>query len=476
MAIVEKKYLLNSKVDNLLKLQKIKPKKITQFYTTIQLCKEVRYRKVDDKYYKTVRTGSEVRKNIVDKKITKKIYNKAKMDRIGNSLKKDRYIIKVDGTKVAIDHYKKDLKNLIIMEKAFKNLQKSQKFKLPESLSRFVIDDVSQNNRYRAKNLALLGDPKKGEYDIYKIFKDIEKDRVANIKDILFKEMSVEDAIRIILFNIYHRLDTTKNDLIETRSIKKLISFKRDIVRSKIVLKEFRYLFKDDIYKTLYKHLNMINENIQIYEDVKILKHSMPLLENIFDDKDLLIFAKSIDERVEKKKDRMIKFLQTREFKIIFNQYKLLIKEQNNLKPQNYDSTSIYEISRKLVKKRFKKFNFLAKKYHKCYDLLGYDKINLALLKLEVMLDEFSLFYNKTDYKKLKSLIAKSRSTINSAISLFRDAEQIKSYINDTSKTIQEQNRVLKEIKYHKKELERKYNENIDEKIKVLRKTKKLFK
>ena len=46
MAIVEKKYLLNNSVNSLLNEKELTKKSISQFYTQIKICKEVRIEKL----------------------------------------------------------------------------------------------------------------------------------------------------------------------------------------------------------------------------------------------------------------------------------------------------------------------------------------------------------------------------------------------------------------------------------------------
>jgi len=136
MAIIEKKYLLNDSIDTLLKKHTLSKKSISQFYTQIKICKEVRYRNIDSAYYKHVRTGNEIRENVVDKKISQKKYLQAKEKKIGKVLKKERYSLVKTYKNFSVDRYKKQLKHLNILEIRFKTREESNAiFELPSVVS-----------------------------------------------------------------------------------------------------------------------------------------------------------------------------------------------------------------------------------------------------------------------------------------------------------------------------------------------------
>ena len=476
MAIVEKKYILNESITSIIDLKRAKKENISQFYTSIKLCKEVRFRKVGKEYFKTIRTGSDVRKNIVNKNITKEKYQEAKAKKIGKTLKKIRYSVKLDNNKYTIDEYKNHLKNLFILEIPFKDLENAKEFKIPQKMKQYITKDVSSDNRYRNKNLALLGNPKKIDYDLYSIFKDIDRGRVENLRDVIFKEMPVNDSIRVILYKTFVQLRGDRELLIENANIADLVSFRKNIKKSKIILSEFKYLFDPDVYKKVYQHLCMVDKSIAIDKDVDILKHNMPILEAIFDDGEIIKFIDFMDNKLENRKRKVIKFLQTREFNIIFNQYNLLLKEKNNTKEHIYANISIHKLTKKLIQRRFKKFHHLANKYQKCYDLDSYKKIHSSLLKLCYVVEEFDLFFEQSNHNKMMKKVKNIKESTQSFIVLSRESFIIKSYIKDISKTLRTQNSLIEQVKQKRKELEKIININIDKDIKALKKSKSLFK
>ncbi len=476
MAIVEKKYLLNDSVDSLLKKHKRSKKSISQFYTQIKICKEVRYRKINKTFYKTVRTGSEVRENEVDKNISKRKYRQAKDKKIGKILKKERFTLADTYENFAIDSYKKHLKNLNILEITFNTLDEARAFQLPDIFKVYIKKDVSDDDRYRNKNLALLGNPKKLPYNIYAIFKDIEQERFKKIASTVFPEMIVSDAVRIVLYTIYHSLKMDRVSLIEQNDIFALERFRKNLKQAKILLEEYRHIFDQNMYKKVSLHLNMIEKTIAIDKDLTLIRANLKLLESAFNEKEVNFFISRIDNRIENEKHKVKNFFKTREFSIIFRQFDLLLKEQSNVHSAYHSNTTIKEVIKESVNKRFKKLLFLTKKYDKCHDVDSYKKMKKALYKTKTIMDNFAYLYDKKEYQQMQALLQDTNKEFAEFLNLNKRSLIIKTYIRNSNKELQEQQRLINKVQQKRKTLEKQLNKKIDASINVLRENKSLFK
>jgi len=476
MAIVEKKYLLNDRVNALLKSHKLTKQNISQFYTKIKICKEVRYRKIDDTFFKTIRTGSEVRENIVNKAITRKDYLQAKEKKVGKVLKKERFTLTDAFANFAIDRYKKHLHNIDILEVSFKNLEEAEAFNIPDSFKRYVQKEVSDDDRYRNKNLALLGNPKKRPYSIYAIFKDIEKERLQDTAEIIFPEMIVSDGVRIVLYRLYNQLKIQRDNLLKHNDIYALERFRIYLKQAKILLEAYRHVFDQNMYKKVSLHLNMIEKTIAVDKDLTLIRANVKLLESAFSEKEVNAFIARLDKRIENEKHKVKNFFKTREFSIIFRQFDLLLKEQSYIHGTYHSNTTIEKVVKASVHRNFKKLLFLTKKYDKCHDVESYKKMKKALYKTKTILDHFAHFYDKKSYTQMQSLLDQIDYHFATFINLNKRALIIKTYIRNSNKSLQEQQKRIKKIVKKRKSIEKQLNRDIDKSIKVLRKQKALFK
>ena len=468
MSITKKRYLLSRDCKILSNKPETKVKKESLFYTYIQLCKEVRYKQSNKKYFKTVKEGSKNNKNRVNRVISKKEFEEAKKDKIGKIIQRDKYKIELEGEKFLLKIYKNDLKNITILEKRFKKYNKNKNYKLPTQLRECLLDDISLNRRYLDKNLALLGDPKKREYELYSIYKKIENNH-SNIENFLFKQMSVEDGIRIILYKIYNDLKKDAQNLLAKQSISNLKDFYLHLKKSKIILKDFRYLFDKDMYDHLYKEISMLCKYIDL-RYINIIKNEMDTLENIFDEKDLIEFIKDTDENIEKNKIKIVKFIKGREFKIFIDQFRLILEDPAFIHEGKFDDNSLYTLSKKVLKRRYNKLTYLINKYDRCCDIEAYKKIYKSLIKLIVHLEIFSTIYSDKKYQKLLKKLKLLRENLLKICELYDDCSLIKRYIKSNTKTLQDQNKKLKTITKNKNEKEKILYKEISKKLDNIKK------
>ncbi len=474
MAIIEKKYLLYDAIITL--LAKTKEERICQFYTQIEYCKETRYQKSNNSFYKTIKTGSEVRKNAVNKEISEKKFNQAKENRVGHILKKERFQLKGYPKQFAVDIYKKDLKNIYLLEVRFKTLDEAASFILPDALKSYIKQDVSDNERYRNKNLALLGNPQKKSYNIYAIFKDIEQNRVKNVSKFLFDEMIVSDAVRIVLYKIYHDLQTNRQDLLQNDDAQTIEHFSKNLKQAKIILDAYMPIFDTQMYKKTRLHISMIEKTIATVRDLIVIKSNLKLLKSTFSEQEINSFITRVDKRIKEEKHRVKHFFKTREFAIIFSQFELLIKERSNIYPTYYANTSIENVLKNSVNKRFKKLLKLTEKYDKCHDFYACKKMQKSLQKTQILLDNFLHLYPKKEYAKMQTLLNNTNNEYLRFIALNRRSLIIKTYIKNSNKSLKEQQKLIGKVQKRKKSLEKQINIDIDESIAALKENKALFK
>ena len=116
---------------------------------------EVRIRKKGEKFYETVKAGS----GLVRKESQKDIPEQAFWDHWplteGKRVQKIRYDINHAGKLIELDIYSGDLEGLIVAEVEFESEEESVSFDPPTWFG----EEVTRDERYKNKNLALHGKP-----------------------------------------------------------------------------------------------------------------------------------------------------------------------------------------------------------------------------------------------------------------------------------------------------------------------------
>lgn len=160
---IERKYLLKDNFDvkvlegEIISYEKID---IIQAYIKIEGDNELRVRKYGNGYFRTEKSGTGKARRENEEAITEDEFKKEIKEIAGIPIEKDRY--KINDPKyreIVIDIYKGKFVPLKIAEVEFITNEDSLKFKPPKWLSKYIEKEVTEDKRYKNKNLFLNGRP-----------------------------------------------------------------------------------------------------------------------------------------------------------------------------------------------------------------------------------------------------------------------------------------------------------------------------
>ena len=152
---IERKFKVSKLPEN---LEAFPKNEIRQGYISIEDNGiEIRIRQKNERYFKTIKSGTGVVRNEIETSISKNKFEKLWNETYGKNLEKTRYEIKLDdGNLAELDVYKGPLKGLIVVEVEFTNENKANDFLPPNWFG----EDVSENQNYKNSSLAVKGNPK----------------------------------------------------------------------------------------------------------------------------------------------------------------------------------------------------------------------------------------------------------------------------------------------------------------------------
>ncbi len=164
---VEQKFLLKDNFDiKLLEKSNVKYKEveIDQAYLKVEGGEEERIRRFGDSYFRTVKYDKaegtrKEQENRIDKDDFEKEYKRIK----GTPIQKTRYIIQnyPQFKELCIDIYEGKLKPLKVAEIEYWSEEHVGNEKIPGWLDKYIKKEVTKNDAYKNKNLALKGLPKR---------------------------------------------------------------------------------------------------------------------------------------------------------------------------------------------------------------------------------------------------------------------------------------------------------------------------
>ena len=148
---IEKKFLINKLPFD---IAVFPCEKIMQGYISISPDgTEVRLRKRDKKFFLTVKSAGEIKRKEVEIEISDKQFEKLWLFTKGKRIIKTRYNIPYSNYLIEVDFYNGDLQGFMVAEVEFNNEEDLDNFRPPEWFGK----DVSKDNKYKNKNLALYG-------------------------------------------------------------------------------------------------------------------------------------------------------------------------------------------------------------------------------------------------------------------------------------------------------------------------------
>ncbi len=453
MKEIERKYLLKDSILSLLDEYSLPKHKIIQFYTTIKPNKGIRYRQMDDDYYKTIKYGKGASRDEEEIKISQKKFQKKFKSRIKEPIRKNRYIFHFEDKEYAIDVFKKDFKGIYILEVEFTTMEDFKEFKLPPILKMHIIKDVSFDESFKNKSMVLHGLPQR-DYDLDTIFTELDKKSIDALETYFISNLSSMDALRVILYKFSKSILSYKERILMYDDTEDLHQFRVNIRKSRAFLKEFQFLFPK-------KHYNYFNESLDSFATQTNQKRDLDVIEErlLELDEDHKNIQDDIKQQRAYEEQHIHEMLKSKRFEDFFLSYQNTLKHDRLLTSEN-NQDSIKHIAKQVIQELHldivKKIDAL----EKGFDEKKLHKIRISFKKLRYMLEEFQHIFGENKIKKmikkgkkLQTLLGDFNDVVNQTELLYNYFESHTKNISDGKKL--EQRLLDKSVKSQKKLLEK---------------------
>ena len=400
MLEIERKYLLKPSVLNL-RMPGTHCVAITQFYTHVSAKKSVRYRSVEGRYFKTVKIGKGGIRQEREKEISQKKYRKKLKKRIGYFIRKRRCFFTLDGLEYSVDIYEKPLDGLYVLEVEFTGEKAYQNFSLPEVLRPYVQKEVTDDEHYKNKNLALFGLPL-GEDNPARADRNV----LQKLRKLFKKTLGYREKVLA---------GGDDEDLHQLRvSVRTAVS----------LLESFALLWEEG---TAQKYRNMLKEILSITNhkrDLDVMKKRLKKVEKSITDKHVMKAHKKLMKEIRtwiaREQRYIVAYLQSSRFEEILQEYDRFLKEEAELKRTLYGDYAIKAVCSHIVCRRFEKIRKMHKKidYKKEWEKLH--KLRIAFKKLRYLLENCDTFARSKSMEEALTAMKKLQKSLGA----FHDAHQ----------------------------------------------------
>jgi len=406
MKEIERKYLLKRSILEFLDKTSTSHKKITQFYIKATHNKSLRFRKYGSQYYKCIKYGTGGVREEIEEEVCKKVYKKNLKKRIGRSIKKIRYLFKLNSYEYSVDVYKKPLENLYVMEVEFESIAAYKNFVLPSALKRYVEKEVTDDEAYKNKNLALFSLP-------------LEENEV--------KEKGSAHVLMQVFEKLLSDIYLYREKLLTDGDDEDLHQFRIACRRSVVLMGEFKLLYEEE---SLSEHREGLKNLISISNTKRDMDVLISEFTKIEEEMDLSLYQEALAllrERVEvilqREHDSIIEYLKSEACSNVLMEWKNYITDRNRTKISIYGRYPIDSLSKYVIFQRFlkikKQIKSLDPKHDACETL---HKLRIEYKKMRYLLDSFGSLYEKKEIKKL----LKEMKKLQDVLGLFHDSHQQK--------------------------------------------------
>ena len=413
MKEIEKKYLLKDSILSLIDAHDLHGHKITQFYTTITPDKGVRYRQMDDRYFKTVKLGTGASRDEEETEISAQKFHKKFKDRIKDPIKKTRYLFESEGKEYSIDVFKKEFKGLYMLEIEFPTMEAFEQFRLPPLLEAYVIKDVSYDESYKNKNMVLHGKPPIA-YDLDTLFTELDSKKIDEIDAYFIPNLSSMDALRVILYKFSKAILSYKERLLLHDEPEDLHQFRVNIRKSRAFLKEFDFLFPKDQHTYFSENLERFATQTNQKRDLDVIEERLGTLGKEHDK-----LQGEIGQQRYQEQQHICEMLQSKAFEDFFAAYQNILKGDTLLTADNNLDT-IESTAKKVIKALHRNIVQKIGALDKAFDDKKLHKIRISLKNLRYLLEEFQHIFGEEKSekiiekgKKLQSLLGEFNDAVN---------------------------------------------------------------
>lgn len=441
---IERKYLAKPTIRAFLAKHRLTPHRVVQFYTVINNEKSVRYRKLGSKYYKTVKKGSGGIREEREIEISKKRYKKMKKKHIGKIIRKNRYTFVEKGLHYDIDIYHGELAGLHTIEVEFPDQTSFQNFQLPDPLQSYLLEDLTLDERYKNKNLALHGIP--SEHFTAQILPTMYEMDIEALEHFLVGNLNTADALRVILYKFALSILHYEALILQRDEPEDLHQFRVNLRRSRAFLKSFSACFEPVAYNDIYQTLSDVAAQTNHARDLDVIAAQLS------DQKSKSTSTLPIEQEREAEREKIRAMLQSQYFRDFFNDYLAALRSGTLMRAETHTQAIKTEASAVLTALHRKICKHIDKE-EKHFDPTQIHKIRISFKKLRYLLEEFEELLGKKrvaryiqEGKRLQTLLGDYNDAITQIALLKNYASQHKEIKMSNKKLIKQRKKRAKKL------------------------------
>ena len=409
---IERKYLLDgaSIVDALISEGlEFSEKNLTQIYTQIDKEHEIRLRKMGNTYTRTTKKGKGLVREEDEEVVDSKLFKLAKKSCIGKPIEKTRYLFKLQNFPSCIDVYSGELDGLVTLEVEFDSIEKAEDFKLPLIVKERLLREVTDDDRFKNKNLSLIGNPsllsRENVCDVIVRLDKIENGTTLELD--LPGGIDSGDAMRIVFYQLMQKIIFHKDSFLENGENEDLHQFRVNIRKTRSLLQCMPDLFDVDITQRFIDDFKTIASSTNEKRDLDVFGEYLASL----DDLEVTFLIAQIREERKKEDEIISLMMQSELFEKIMHSWSVVLKDDDNFYiGESFKRPIKITVAHALIARLNKmKKKLLALEEH--VNVEKFHSVRIEFKRLRYMLEYFAPYFHSEIFDDTMS-VAKKMQTV----------------------------------------------------------------
>lgn len=329
---IERKFVL----DGILAIDALKrdgilldSKNVMQFYTKITPLEEIRFRKSENNLTMTKKIGKGMVRQEFEEICDEKSYKKAFKNSIAIPIEKDRFEFKINNLPANIDIYKGALEGLVTLEIEFLKVEDANNFIMPDFLANHITSEITEDERYKNKNLALFGIPDM-KFDVKKALEILDTNK--DIKLSFPSSIRSIDAARVLFFQIYKFIEFHKEEYLKTSNEEELHQIRVNLRKTRSLLKLLNKIFDEKLTVHFSKNFKVLANSTNAKRDIDVF------LEFLKKQKKAKSITKILENIKNRQNDEIKAMLISPQSNETFRDWEIFLKEDSGFyKGEDYD-------------------------------------------------------------------------------------------------------------------------------------------
>lgn len=296
-------------------------KSVVQFYTHITPLEEIRFRKSNENFTITKKIGKGMTRQEFEEICDEKTYKKALKNAVVMPIEKTRFEFKINNLPANIDLYSGVLEGLATLEIEFLKVADAQEFKMPEFLQRHIKAEITEDERYKNKNLALFGLPEP-KFNIKKALEILDAN--SDIKLCFPSSMRAIDASCVMFFQIYKNLTASKNEYEKSKDEEALHQIRVALRKTRSMLKILRGVFHEKTTARFVKSFKILANATNKKRDLDVFLDFLNKQKGCISLGEILLAQKKVLD------DKILNLLTSKECDEVFCDWEAFLREESD--------------------------------------------------------------------------------------------------------------------------------------------------